>query len=113
MPFILFTWAALLCGVCMAPQQQHSHHVVVEACGAHGDDLESLQHAGSRHDGVGGGDGRNDVLHHPLGQLVRYTLEMWAVREVWGVQGWRYGVMMAEMISCATRELTLHSFNVD
>lgn len=51
------------------PQKRRSHETVVEASGGQGDELEGLQHAGSTDDGVGGGDGRDDILDHALGQL--------------------------------------------
>lgn len=46
-------------------------HVVVQLGGAGGGELEDLEGTGGRDDGVGGGDGRDDVLHHPLGQAIR------------------------------------------
>lgn len=52
----------------------HSHHVVVESCAGHGDCLERLQHTHCTHDGIGGRNGGDDVLHNTLSQLVRYTL---------------------------------------
>jgi len=52
-----------------------AHHVVVHSGGGHGDELESLQSARSRHNGVGGRNGRDDVLRHALRQLVRHPLQ--------------------------------------
>lgn len=51
------------------------HHVVAQARAAHGDGLQRLQHAGRGDDGVGGGNGRDNVLNDALRQLVRHALQ--------------------------------------
>ena len=55
-----------LCSPMFYPPNSPSHGVVVEPPGAHGGDLESLQGAHGRDDGVGRRNGGDDVLHHAL-----------------------------------------------
>jgi len=60
------------------------HHVVVEVAAGVGGELESLVHASSGDDGVGGGDRRNDVLDHPLGALHVHTFDVELLRSLQG-----------------------------
>ena len=50
------------------------HHIVLHLSAAHGDHLESLKGTGCCHNGICRGDGWYDVLHHPLSQLIGYSL---------------------------------------
>ncbi len=53
------------------------NHVVVQFGSASGRQLEDFQGTGSRHDGIGGRHGRNDVLNNPLGQTIRDSQNSW------------------------------------
>jgi len=56
------------------PRRTCVHHVVVQPTGGHRDGLEGFEHARRADDGVGGGDGGDDVFDDALGQLVSDTL---------------------------------------
>ena len=50
------------------------HHVVLHLSAAHGNHLEGLKGTGCSHNGICRGNGWYDVLHHPLRQLIGYSL---------------------------------------
>ena len=52
------------------------HHVVLHLGAAHGDYLEGFQCASCCHNGIGGRNGRNDVLYHTLSELICDALQI-------------------------------------
>ena len=72
--------AAVVCisSICMKPAKGPRcclHHVVLHLCAAHGDHFECFKSARSRNDCIGGRNGRYDVFHHSLRQLVGDALQ--------------------------------------
>jgi len=53
-----------------------AHHVVLHARAADSEQLDSFQGACSCYDGICGGDGWYDVLHHTASQLPRHSLHV-------------------------------------
>lgn len=67
----------LLIGVRVDAVRIVEHTVVIHRGAGGSGQLEDLGAAGGGDDGVGGGDGRDDALHHPLRQSVGDPCDAW------------------------------------